>query len=614
MPRHKGVAMNEKRLPTRQEIPEQDCWDLTPLFSSEQDWETLYKRLEDRIPGYAPFKDQLHMSYENFKACLDFDHGMSRDLEKIYTYAHLKNDQDKTNATADDLFQRAVNLYTRICDAASFITPQIQAIPQETMDQYLGQSSILEYRFYLEQLIRNTPHTRNTEVEQLLAMAGESLAAPRQIFSQLDNADLDFGTLMNPEGESQTLSHGNFTLLLSHKDREFRKKVFDQYYQVYDSHKHTIAATLSASVKKDLFYARVKQFSDARQAALFKDNVAIGVYDNLISTVKENIGPYQAYLDFRKNALKLTELHVYDTYVPLISDVDFKLPYDKAVTTCVEALAPLGYEYCRILEQGLTQGWVDRYENKGKRSGAYSSGCYDSPPYILMNYEEKSINSLFTLIHEAGHSMHSYYSKKHQPYASHNYTIFVAEVASTLNETLLTQYLLEKYDHDPRMKAYILTREIENIRATFFRQTMFAEFEIGIHTLATQNKALTLESLTNVYQKLLKTYFGDHMVIDEALNLECLRIPHFYSSFYVYQYATGISAAQAISKRLQTIGQPAVADFLSFLKLGGSMFPIDELKTAGVDMSATDPIIATIHHFEKQVKALDTLWNTHLGQ
>jgi oligoendopeptidase F len=606
--------MNEKRLPTRQEIPEQDCWDLTPLFSSDQDWETLYKRLEDRITGYAPFKDKLHSSYENFKACLDFDHGMSRDIEKIYTYAHLKNDQDKTNPTADDLFQRAVNLYTRICDAASFITPQIQAIPQATMDQYLGQASILEYRFYLEQLIRNAPHTRNTEVEQLLAMAGESLSAPRQIFSQLDNADLDFGTLTNPEGKTQTLSHGNFTLLLSHKDREFRKKVFDQYYQVYDNHKHTIAATLSASVKKDLFYARVKQFPDARQAALFKDNVAIGVYDNLISTVKENIGPYQAYLDFRKNALKLDELHVYDTYVPLISDVDFKLPYDKAVTTCVEALAPLGEEYCRILEQGLTRGWVDRYENKGKRSGAYSSGCYDSPPYILMNYEEKSINSLFTLIHEAGHSMHSYYSKKHQPYASHNYTIFVAEVASTLNETLLTQYLLEKYDHDPRMKAYILTREIENIRATFFRQTMFAEYETGIHTLATQNKALTLESLTGVYQKLLKTYFGDHMVIDEALNLECLRIPHFYSSFYVYQYATGISAAQAISKRLQTLGQPAVADYLSFLKLGGSMFPIDELKTAGVDMSANDPIIATIHHFEKQVKTLDTLWNTHLSQ
>jgi oligoendopeptidase F len=606
--------MNDTRLPTRQEIPEQDCWDLTPLFSSEQDWETLYRNLEEKIQEYGPFKDQLHLSYERFKACLDFDHGMSRNLEKIYTYAHLKNDQDKTDAAADDLFQRAVNLYTRICDAASFIKPQIQAIPPKTMDQYLGQASILDYRFYLEQLIRNTPHTRSTEVEQLLAMAGESLSAPRQIFSQLDNADLDFGTLMNPEGKSQALSHGNFTLLLSHKNREFRKKVFDQYYKVYDSHKHAIAATLSASVKKDLFYARVKQFSDARQAALFNNNVAIVVYDNLISSVKENLGPLKTYLDFRKKVLKLEKLHVYDTYVPLISDVDFKLPYEEAVTTCIKALAPLGQEYCQILEQGLTRGWVDRYENKGKRSGAYSSGCYDSPPYILMNYEEKSINSLFTLIHEAGHSMHSYYSKKHQPYPSHDYTIFVAEVASTLNETLLSQYLLQKYDHDPRMKAYILTREIENIRATFFRQTLFAEFETCIHDLATQNKALTLETLTGVYQKLLKTYFGDHMVIDEALDLECLRIPHFYSSFYVYQYATGISAALAISKRLQTLGQPAVADYLSFLKLGGSMFPIDQLKTAGVDMSSPDPIIATIHHFEKQVKTLDTLWNTHLNR
>lgn len=606
--------MSDTRLPTREEIPEQDCWDLTSLFLSDQDWETLYKSLEDRIQGYAPFKDQLHRSYEDFKACLDFDHDMSRNLEKIYTYAHLKNDQDKTDARADDLFQRAVNLYSRIGDAASFIPPQIQAIPEKIMAKYLGQASILEYRFYLEQLIRNTPHTRSSEVEQLLAMAGESLSAPRQIFSQLDNADLDFGTIVNPDGKSQTLSHGNFTLLLSHKDREFRKQVFDQYYKVYDSHKHTIAATLSASVKKDLFYARVKQFSDARQAALFKDNVAICVYDNLISSVKENLGPLHTYLDFRKKVLKLSELHVYDTYVPLISNVDFKMPYAEAVTTCIKALAPLGKDYCRTLEQGLTRGWVDRYENKGKRSGAYSSGCYDSPPYILMNYEKESINSLFTLIHEAGHSMHSYYSKKHQPYPSNAYTIFVAEVASTLNETLLSQYLLEKYDHDPRMKAYLLTREIENIRATFFRQTLFAEFETRIHDLATQNKALTLETLTNVYQDLLNAYFKDHMVIDDVLALECLRIPHFYSSFYVYQYATGISAALAISKRIQTQGLPAVGDFLAFLKLGGSMFPIDQLMTAGVDMSTPDPIIETIHHFEKKVKELDTLWNTHLNR
>ena len=605
--------MNTKGLPKRQDIPKHDCWDLTPLFSSEQDWETLYRDLEKRIPEYEQFKDKLHKSYELFKASLDFDHVMARDLEKIYTYAHLKNDEDKTNDTADDLFQRAVNLYTRVSDAASFIIPQIQAIPQTTMTVFLTESSIGAYGFYLEKIIRNIPHTRNAEVEQLLAMAGECLTAPRQIFGQLDNADLNFGSLIDPDGNPQPLSHGNFTLLLSHKNRDFRKSVFTQYYEIYASHKHTIAAALCASVKKDLFYARAKNFPHARQAALYKDNVADAVYDNLISSVRENLDPLYAYLNFRKKALGLDSLHVYDTYVPIVSDVKFHMPYEEAVTTCIEALALLGAEYCDILEKGLTCGWVDRYENKGKRSGAYSSGCYDSPPYILMNYEETSINSLFTLIHEAGHSMHSYYSKKHQPYASHDYTIFVAEVASTLNENLLGQHLLKKYETDPRMKAYILNREIENIRATFFRQTLFAEFENIIHGLAAQNKSLTLETLTGEYKKLLEVYFGDHLVIDEALCLECLRIPHFYSSFYVYQYATGISAALAISKRIQTLGQTAVEDYLSFLKLGGSMFPIDELKTAGVDMSSREPVLATITYFEQQVNTLDTLWNTHLN-
>lgn len=605
--------MDKTGLPKRQDITKQDCWDLTPLFSSEQDWETLYTDLEGRIPGYEQFRDNLHTSYELFKACLDFDHGMARDLEKIYTYAHLKNDEDKTNPSADDIFQRAVNLYTRINDAASFIVPQIQAIPKKIISEYLGEPSISAYRFYLEKIIRNIPHTRNAEVEQILAMAGESLSAPRQIFGQLDNADLDFGTLIDPKGKTQSLSHGNFTLLLSHHDREFRRKVFAQYYDVYESHRHTIAATLCASVKKDLFYARAKHFSHAKQAALFKDNVPNSVYDSLISSVKENLAPLHTYLDFRKRALKLDELHIYDTYVPLVSDVEFNLSYEEAVATCIKALAPLGEEYCDILEKGLTKGWVDRYENKGKRSGAYSSGCYDSPPYILMNYETKSINSLFTLIHEAGHSMHSYYSKKHQPYASHDYTIFVAEVASTLNENLLGQYLLKKHGDDPRMKAYILNREIDNIRATFFRQALFAEFETCIHELAARNKGLTLETLTGEYKKLLEDYFGDHMAIDESLCLECLRIPHFYSSFYVYQYATGISAALAISERIQTLGQTAVKDFLSFLKLGGSQFPIDELKAAGVDMSSQEPVLAAITYFEKQVHTLDRLWNTHLN-
>lgn len=595
---------------TRHEIPARDCWDLSPLFSSIQAWEDLYQDLENRIAGYDNFREHLQDSFDTFKACLDFDHAMSRDLEKIYTYAHLRNDEDKTNNEADSLFQRAMNLYTRISDASSFMVPQIQALPQNTLDAYLKKTAIVEYEFVLKKIIRKIPHTRNAEAEQLLAMAGESLTAPQQIFSQLDNADLNFGNITTESGESKALTHGNFVTFLSKPDRALRKAAFHQYYGVYEAHKHTIAAALASSVKKDLFLARARHFDTARSAALFTNNVDAAVYDNLIASVRDNLGPLHDYLGFRKRALGLEDLHIYDTYVPVIPDVKFKMGYDEAVATCLEALAPLGEDYCRILEQGLTQGWVDRYENRGKRSGAYSSGCYDSPPYILLNYDENSINSLFTLIHEAGHSMHSYYSKQAQPYASHDYTIFVAEVASTLNETLLTRFLLNKYADDPTMKAYILNREIDNIRATFFRQTMFAEFEKTIHGLAADNQALTLDTFTTTYQALVKSYFGDQMVIDEALALECLRIPHFYSSFYVYQYATGLAAALGLARRMETLGQKAVDDYLVFLKLGGSMFPIDELKQAGVDMASPEPVRAAIDHFKTQLSALEDLWQS----
>ncbi|MCG8617797.1 MAG: oligoendopeptidase F [Desulfobacterales bacterium] len=595
----------------RTDVPAADCWDLSPLFTSREGWETLYKTLEEKLPEYERFKGRIAETFEDFRESIVFDHAIARDLEKLYTYAHLMNDQDKTDTAADELYQRAVNLYTRIADVSSFIVPEIQALSQETLADYRNRDEMAEYRFYLDKLIRKIPHTRNAAEEQLLAMAGESLGAPRQIFGQLDNADLNFGELTNEKGETLPLTHGNFVSFLTKKDRKLRESAFRQYYKVYDAHKHSISATLAASVKKDLFLARARRFDTARQAALFTDDVAPAVYDNLIQSVKAGLDPLYRYLDFRKKALGLTDLHVYDTYIPVVPDVDFHMDYDEAVATCLEALRPLGEDYCRILKKGLTTGgWVDRYENKGKRSGAYSSGCYDSPPYILLNYDGNTINSLFTLIHEAGHSMHSYYSKEAQPYTSHNYTIFVAEVASTLNETLLGRHLLKKYADDPKMKAYILNREIDNIRGTFFRQTMFAEFEHIIHGLAADNQALTLDTFTSTYTDLLKTYFGDRMILDDELALECLRIPHFYSAFYVYKYATGLAAALAIAGRITEKGQDAVDDYLAFLKLGGSMFPIDELKIAGVDMASPDAVNATVTHFERRVSDLESVWTS----
>ncbi len=599
--------MSEKTIPVRKDTKKEDQWDLSPLFKSDSDWETQYKKLEEKLSGYEFFKGKLHESFDIFKNAIDFEMDLSRKFEKLYTYAHLKNDEDTTNQQYSGLFQKAMNLYTRVSEASSFITPEIQAIPDDIMDGFIENESISEYKFFIEKIIRNKPHTRNMEVEQILAMATEVTHAPRQIFSQLDNADIKFGEITDEKGETIELSHGNFISFLTSPIPDIRKKAFKTYYKSYESHKHSITATLSSSIKKDLFFSKVKKFESCRQSALFSDNVNESVYDNLIETVKNNIEPLFRYLRFRKKVLGLDELHFYDTYVPVVKEVDFKMSYEEAVDVCIKALEPLGKEYTTILEKGLKGGWVDRYENKGKRSGAYSSGCYDSPPYILMNYNENTINSLFTLIHEAGHSMHSYYSCKNQPYATNSYTIFVAEVASTLNETLLGKYLLDYYKDDPKMKAYIVNREIDNIRGTLFRQTMFAEFEKISHNMAENNQPLTLETMTTEYKKLLEVYFGDTMVIDGELCLECLRIPHFYSAFYVYKYSTGIAAAIAICDRILSKGEVAIEDYLNFLKLGGSDFPINELKTAGVDMNSPEPVTNAIKHFENLVVQLEGL-------
>jgi oligoendopeptidase F len=599
--------MNENKIPLRSEIKKEDQWNLSHLYNSDADWEKHYNEVNQKIKGYDDHKGKLQQSFESFKAALDFDIGLSRQLEKLFTYAHLKNDEDKTNQTYSGMFQKALNLHSRISEASSFLTPEIQSIPDELIKSFIKEESLSDYRFMLEKIIRNKPHTRSMEVEQVLAMATEVRQAPMQIFSQLDNADLKFGTIKNDKGESVQLSHGNFISFLTNPSKEVRKNAFKTFYKAYEDHKYSISAALSSSIKKDCFVSKVKNFNTCREAALFPDNVSVDVYDNLIKTVKNNLNPLFRYLDFRKKMLGLDELHFYDTYVPVVKEVEFKMTYDEAVEVCLKALAPLGEEYTSILEKGLKCGWVDKYENKGKRSGAYSSGCYDSPPYILMNYNENTINSLFTLIHEAGHSMHSYYSCKNQPYATGSYTIFVAEVASTLNETLLGKYLLDLYKDDPKMKAYIINREIDNIRGTMFRQTMFAEFEKISHDIAEKNQPLTLDTITGEYKKLLETYFGDTMVIDDELCLECLRIPHFYSAFYVYKYATGIAAAIAISNRILSQGDSAIQDYLNFLKMGGSDFPINELKAAGVDMNSPEPVKNAIKHFDDLVNKLETM-------
>ena len=590
-----------ERIPERKDIPEKHKWDLLHLFSSEDHWNSLFEEIEKEIGRYGSFKGRLSESAELFREAVEFDLFISRTIDRLFTYAHLKSDEDTTNQFYLGMLQRIMNLATRASESASYLTPEIQSIPDDLIAGYCEDPVIQKLSFYVQKILRYKPHTLSPESERILAMSGEMSHASSAIFSQLDNADISFGFITDERGNEVELSHGNFSSFLQSRSREIRKKAFFQYYKAYEAHKNSIAAALLYSNKRDSFYARARKFESCRKASLFSDNVPVEVYDNLIGTVKDNPAPLYRYLDFRKRSLGLEELHFYDTYVPLVKDIDFVMPYEEAVEVCLSACAVLGEEYVDTLKRGLTSGWVDRYENRAKRSGAYSSGCYDSPPYILMNYKDDNINSLYTLIHESGHSMHSWYSNKNQTYAYHDYTIFVAEVASTFNETLLSSHLLNKYASDPGMQAYILNREIDNIRATLFRQCMFAEFEKLTHQAVEENSPLTLDVMRDRYRDLLKMYFGDSLAIDEELTLECLRIPHFYSPFYVYKYATGVSAAVALARRVLAQGTETRDAYLHFLSLGGSRFPLDELREAGVDMLRPEPIKGAISYFSELV-------------
>jgi oligoendopeptidase F len=596
-----------EKIPERKDTPEKYKWDLTHLFSTENNWHELYDLMEKEIERYGSFKGRLSESVELFREAVEFDLFISRTIDRLFTYAHLKSDEDKTNQLYQGMSQRVMNLATHASELSSYLTPEIQSVPDDVMKGFLEDDVLQKLSFYLHKILRYKPHTLSAESERILALSGDMSHAASEIFSQLDNADLSFGYVADEAGKEIELSHGNFNIFLLNQSREVRKKAFFQYYKAYEVHKNTISAALLYTHKRDHFYSRARNFETCRTASLFSDNIFEYVYDNLIETVKKNLSPLFKYLNLRKQVLGIDELHVYDTYVPIIKDIAFTMPYEEAAEVCASALAVLGDEYVNTLKTGLLSGWVDRYENRGKRSGAYSSGCYDSPPYILTNYKDKSINSLYTLIHEAGHSMHSWYSNRHQPYEYHDYTIFVAEVASTFNETILNDYLLRKHSGDLKMKAYILNREIDNIRATLFRQCMFAEFEKLTHQIVEENRPLTLDVMRDAYRDLLKAYFGDVMVIDEELTLECLRIPHFYSPFYVYKYATGISAAISLARKVLANGASARDSYINFLKLGGSMFPLDELREAGVDMETPQPIEGAIRHFSELVQELSRI-------
>lgn len=595
-----------KTLPKRSDVKSSDCWNLSTLFKSDAAWETAFKKWESQIAGYQKFAGKLGTSAKALAECLEFDIEMDRVAERLDTYAYLKTTEDTANSTYQRMIGRWRNAASRAGQAASFIRPEIMAIPTAKMKKFLAGKELAPHRVTLERMLRYKPHTLGEGEEKLLAMQSEMADASNRVFRQLNDADLKFGHLRNEKGELVELSSATFSVFLHSPKRAVRKAAFHQFYKQYQAHENTLAATLSSSMQRDVYYAKARNYPSALESALFHDNVPLSVYDNLIAAVHKHLPSVYRYFDVRRRKMRLTDIHHYDTYVPILSNLEVRHTWDQAVKVIIAALEPMGSDYCGVLERGLLDGWCDRYPNQGKQSGAFSSGAYRTDPFILMNYQPQVLDHVFTLAHEAGHSMHTYYSAKHQPFQYYNYTIFVAEVASTFNEQLLSRHLMQRAKSDEE-RAFLINREIDNIRGTIIRQTMFAEFEKIAHELVEAGEPLTVERFRDVYGGLLKRYFGPDFTIDDDLALECFRIPHFYRAFYVYKYATGLSAAIALAKRVSEGGQRELNDYLNFLKGGCSKFPLELLRDAGVDMEKPEPVETALKHFGKLVEELDEL-------
>ena len=594
-------------IPVRADIPDSDKWDLTHLFADVSKWQEDFAWLQREYPKLEQWKGRVGESAQTLAELLEFEKALEQKMERVYHYASLQVAEDSTNNEYLARIGQVQNLITKIGEAAAFVVPEILAIDDERFGKFLADPALKDWRIKLRKIRRMRPHVLSVLEERLLALSNVALSGYDDTFSQLTDVDMKFGVLVDETGLERPLTQSSFSSFLVKRDPDLRKRAFHQFYAEFRDHQYTLAASLAYSVKADAFQARARHYPSAIEAALFPDDVPDAVYDGLIRSVRANLKPLFRYFDFRRRVLGLAELHYCDTYVPLVAEIQTRFTFDEAIEMVLDALAPLGKEYVQVLAEGLRSGrWCDRYENKGKRSGAFSAGSYGAPPYILMNYKDDVFADVYTLAHEAGHSMHSWFSQSSQLFQDYEYPIFLAEVASTFNEELLTHHLLQTTD-DPKMRAYIINREIDDLRGTLFRQTMFAEFERIIHAIEESGDALTLDVFKSEYHKLLEAYFAENFVLDSELDLECLRIPHFYHAFYVYKYATGISAAVALSQRVLS-GQPeSVEAYLKFLRSGGSKFPLETLKAAGVDMTSPAPIDSTLQLFERRLGELEAL-------
>ena len=596
---------NNEQIPERSEIQTCDKWDLSKLFAGDDEWNTAlfeFEKMAEKIPA---FQGTLGKTVENLADWLDFSRDLNILGERLGYWAFLRQSENEGDNTARTMSGKITMAEAKANAASSWENPEILAIPENTMKDFLLHDRIKDYRIYLEKILRYKPYILSGKEERIIAMNAEGEGSVKDAFSVLTNVDFNFGTIDMPEGK-RPLSQSTFSMFLENENRDIRQIAYNKFYDCFDSHKNVIAALLSGSVKQDVINARIRGYTSAREAALFPDNVSLSVYDNLITAVNGKLDYLHRYYALRKKVLKLNELRHYDVYTPLVKNVQTTTGWNKAVDIISEALAPLGGEYVSTLRSGLLGRWADRYENKGKRSGAFSAGSFTGDPYILMNYKENSIRDLFTLAHEGGHSMHSWYGARNNPFMHYKYTIFEAEVASTFNEELLFRYLLNQSD-DKQMRLYLVNKHADELLGTLYRQTMFAEFEKVTHELEENGTPLTTNILRSEYRKLLEKYFGSAMVFEETSDLEGMRIPHFYRAFYVYKYATGVSAALALADRVLNGGESEKQDYFAFLKSGGSRFPIEALKVAGVDMGSPNPVNAACDTFGKLVTELEKM-------
>jgi oligoendopeptidase F len=600
-------------VPKRHELPQEYTWNINSIYADDAAWEADFKRLEALIPSLEQLSGTLNEGADAFLHALQQRDAATKLLEQLYVYAFLKRAEDTANGTYQALTGRIGTLYARLNAAVAFFEPEILALSDEQIDGMLAQNDELRvYEHSLNELRRQRAHIRSAEVEALLAAAGELARAPEAIFDTLNDADLKFPFVKDENGDEVELTQGRYIKFMESTNRDVRKAAFEALYGTYGTVRNTTGTALSNHIRTHTFYARARNYPSAVEAALDPDAIPLSVYTNLVETVNNNLDTLHRYMRLRKRMLNLPELHMYDMYVPLVGETKFEYTYDQGRDLMEQALAPLGQDYVGAMMRGLReQRWVDVYENEGKQSGAFSWGSYTTQPFILMNFQD-DLNSVYTLAHELGHSMHSYHTRRTQPYVYGSYTIFVAEVASTLNEALVTDYLL-KHNDDRLLRMYLLNNQIEDFRRTMFRQTMFAEFELETHRRTEAGDSMTADSFSELYYDINKRYHGPDVVADEQIALEWSRIPHFYSNFYVYKYATGIAASAALSRQILNEGQPAVDRYLQFLSGGSSKTSIALLRGAGVDMTSPEPVQQACDIFGELVTQMEQLADERLN-